>query len=190
LACQERVAAVETRAGRWPYRVGMRWEALFRDLEAQAENDEHEHLRAQAAERTRGERATTVLAARIAATRGDVLAIELRDGSRVTGTVVDAGGEWVLLRDGMRERLVPLHASAAFEGLSRRSDMLSRVEGALPITSALRALSRDRARVQVRAGGSRTGVIGAVGRDHLDLSTDAGATVVIPIAAVYEVSSA
>jgi len=168
----------------------MRWEALFRDLEAQFDHEELERVRVEAAERTRGERASTVLAARIAATRGSRLSVELLDGSRVGGNVADSASEWVLLLDGRRERLVPLAAVASIEGLARRSDVMSKVESALPITSALRALSRDRTRVQVRAGASRTGVISAVGSDHLDLTTDGGTMMVIPLTSLREVSAA
>jgi hypothetical protein len=173
-----------------PYLGAMRWEALFRDLEAQAVGREGEQWRAEVAERTRGERAEVTFAARIAAARTMQVALTLRDGARVGGVVTDSGQDWVLLDDAGRQRVVALAAVAAATGLPARADALTRLEQRLSLARTLRALSRDRVRVRVRAGVEVVGLIAAVGADHIDVVTEgAASTITVPIAAIGEVSS-
>ncbi|WP_084105854.1 hypothetical protein [Demequina sp. NBRC 110056] len=168
----------------------MRWDALFRDLEAQAVELEASDWRAEVAQRTRGERASIELAARVAAARGRELSLSLRDGSRARGVLTDSGGEWLLLDDSGRERLVPAAAIAGIVGLPARAEQLSAVEERLTIASALRALSRDRARVQVRCGVDLVGMIERVGADHLDLAAEPqGSVTTVPLSGLLEVAS-
>ncbi|WP_084038267.1 hypothetical protein [Demequina sp. NBRC 110053] len=168
----------------------MRWDALFRDLEGQALAQEESQWRREVAERTRGERATVALAARIAAARGTAVAVDLADGSRIAGDLVDSGGQWLLLDDDGLQRLVPLASVAAIAGLPRRADALTAVEERLTLSHALRALSRDRARVSVRCGVEVVGVIHDVGADHIDIQADAPREVrTVPIASIVEVSA-
>lgn len=173
-----------------PRVLSMRWEALFRDLEAQAQAQEDEHWRQEVAERSRGERSSVSLAARVAAARGAQISAVLRDGSRVRGEVLESGGDWMLLGDAGRQRVVALAAVVVVEDLPRRSEVLSAVESRLTVARTLRGLSRERARVRVRATVELTGVIAAVGQDHLDLVTEAGASAAIPLGAILEVVSA
>ena len=168
----------------------MRWEALFRDLEAQLEGEADEAWRQEVAERTRGERMASTVAARLAASRGLPVVLTAADGSRMRGTVRESGSDWALLDDAGRERLVPTARLAALDGLARRADILSEVEARLTMSRTLRALSRDRAHVRIRAGVEWTGVIAAVAADHLDLTVDGGADVCVPLAAIVEVVSA
>lgn len=167
----------------------MRWEALFRDLEAQASAQEDEQWMQEVGERARGERLSVSIAARIAAARGCAIRVVLRDGSRAHGEVLDSGREWVLLADGGRQRLLALGAVSMVEALPRRADRLTAVESRLTIARTLRALSRERSRVTVRAGVELSGVIVAVGEDHLDLVTDSGAAATVPLTAILEVVS-
>lgn len=168
----------------------MRWEALFRDLEAQAQAHEDAQWMHEVGERARGERLSVSLASRIAAARGQHIGLGLRDGSRVRGEVLDSGSDWVLLDDAGRQRLVAAGSISVITGLTRRADQLTAVESRLTIARTLRALSRERSRVTIRAGVEVSGVISAVGEDHLDLATDAGAATTIPLAAIVEVVSA
>ncbi|GIG55409.1 hypothetical protein [Demequina activiva] len=166
----------------------MRWEALFRDLEAQADAQADEQWRHEVAERTRGERASVTVAARVAAARGGSVSAVLRDGTRVSGVLVDSGGDWALVTDGGRQHLVSLASVAVLDGLPRRADVLSAVESRLSIAHALRALSRERARVAVRTGVEVAGVIVGVGADHINVLTDAGVTTTVPLASILEVA--
>lgn len=149
--------------------------------------------RAEVAERTRGERTGIDLPSRIAAAQGASLSIVLSDGTVLAGVVTDSAHAWLLLVDaGGREHLVPMAAIASVDGLSGAAHHVTEVERRLGISHALRALSRDRARVQVRTRGSEThGVIAAVFGDHIDLVTDAPHRhrLAVPTAAIIEVAS-
>lgn len=171
------------------YGVPMQWEDLIADLEAQMDSAQEGDWRAEVAERTRGERASILLAERVAAGRGAGVRVTLRGGARVGGTVVDSGSDWMLLGEQSRRRLVPLAAAAVIEGLPQRTHALSRVEERLSLASTLRALARDRARVRISAGVDLTGVIAAVGADHVDLATEARQEVTVPLTAIVEVCS-
>lgn len=142
---------------------------------------------------TRAERASVTLAARIVATRGQHVSLTLRDNDHVAGVLTDASPQWLLITAGTRQHLVPAAAVTSFTGLSTKVAQLSQVERRLTIGHALRALSRDRARVIVHTDAAAlAGVIGVVGEDHLDLSTAIGADgrVTIPFAALIQVRSA
>lgn len=152
------------------YRGAMRWEMLFADLEARLAAAERSEVDAEIAERARDERAAVDLAARLAAARGAAVTLVLRGGSRVTGTVADAAGTWVLLEASASDALVPLAAVVAAEGLGHRAAPLGAVERRIGITSALRGLAQARAHVAVETeGGQWQGRIVAVAADHLDL---------------------
>jgi len=153
----------------------MRWELLFADLEGRLEAAERATLDAEIAERTHDERAAVSLAARLAGARGAEVALVLRGGRRVVGTVADAAGSWVLLRDGATEVVVPLAAVAAAEALPHRAAALGVVEGRLRVTTALRELAEAGGEVLVETdGGAWAGVVAAVGSDHLDLDGPGG----------------
>ncbi|MFW7413647.1 hypothetical protein [Demequina sp. SO4-18] len=172
----------------------MRWEALFSDLEGQLGSARDEQWRTEVSERTRGERAAIDLPSRIAAARGSSLALELADGESVTGVVEDTARGWLLVVDATaREHLVPMHAVAVVRGLTGSAHHITEVERRLGLSHALRALSRDRARVRVRTtGGEVHGVIAAVLADHMDVATDVAdrRRVSVPFAAILEVVSA
>lgn len=172
----------------------MRWEALFSDLEGQADAARGDEWRAEVSERTRGERAAVDVASRLAAARGAVVELVLADGGRVSGTLRDSTRAWVLVAgDVAREHLVPVPAIASVSGLPGAAHHVTEVERRLGLSHALRALGRDRARVRVRtAAGEVHGLIAAVLADHLDVATDGpdGRRVSIPFAAVLEVVSA
>ena len=171
----------------------MRWDALFDDLEGQMAAAHDDDWRAEVSERTRGERAAVDLPARIAGAQGTSVSVVLSDGEVLLGVVTDSAHAWVLLVDeGGREHLVPMAAIASISGLSGAAHHVTAVERRLGLSHALRALSRDRARVRVRTRGSEThGVIAAVYADHIDLMTDAHHRhpVAVPIAGIVEVAS-
>lgn len=153
------------------YRGGMRWDALFADMELQLDAAEARERAAQVADLTRAERASVRLADRLRAGTGGPVRLALRNDVGVDGVVTDVGTTWVLVRDDRVEHLVPLPAVVSVAGLgSAAAPPPGAVLRGLGLGHVLRALSRDRQVVRV-LGGARTmlGRIDAVGADHLDL---------------------
>ena len=155
---------------------GMRWRALFDDLEAQLEAASAAELAGEVAERSRLELGRLRTAERLAAAVGAAVAVSVLGGGTVRGTVVDAGGDWLLLDEQSgREALVPTTAVLGVAGLPRATappDGDSRVGKALDLRWALRGLARSRAGVVLVLvdGGSATGTLDRVGADHVDLA--------------------
>jgi hypothetical protein len=155
----------------------MRWEALFEDLEAQAEEDERAVRASEIVERTRAERAAITLLDRLLAHHGRRLTWQLVDGDVLTGRLADVGADWVVVEAGRegeagQECLVPLHALAGVSGLSRMAEPGTQPARRLGLGVVLRGLSRDRAAVVVRTRGGLLvrGTVDRVGADHVDLA--------------------
>jgi hypothetical protein len=169
----------------------MRWDHLFADLEGQLAAERAAHFQADVAEMTRAERASVELASRVVAQRGAEIAISLVTGDTIRGTVSDAASQWVLLEADGRQILIPRTAIAAVHGLGVRARSVSEVERKLSLGYALRALSRDRARVVVRTvGGELSGVLGGVGADYVDVTAPDGSNSSVPFVAVVSVRQA
>lgn len=155
----------------------MRWQRLFEDLGAQQEALERSELASQIAESTRAERGQVEVVHRLTADLGRHLRFRVRGLGWVEGQLESLGPDWLLLSDASgvtssREVLCPLAAVVAVEGLTGRADPRP---PRLDLRHGLRALSRDRARVQVYAldGEYLGGTIDRVLADHLDLSRHA-----------------
>lgn len=149
----------------------VRWESLFEDLEAQAEEDERAVRASEVVERTRAERAAVTLLDRLLAHHGQPLAWQLSDGEVLAGRLLDVGADWVMVASGA-EWLLPLHAVAAVSGLSRMAEPGQQAARRLGLGVVLRGLSRDRSAVVVRIGGGTLvrGTVDRVGADHFDLA--------------------
>lgn len=183
-----------------------RWDALFADLEAQAEAQDQEIRDGEVAELTRAEQALVTLADRLRAAVGRTVAIELVDGEQIAGELHAVAASWLLMGPGqssagtpgargpgrLGEHLVPVAAIGAVSGLGRQGVPASSRLDELGIGSVLRELQRDRARVIVRtAAGQAVGRLARVGQDHLDLEeTDRARTRTVPFAALTRVSRA
>lgn len=171
------------------YRVAMRWERLFSDLEEHWGAVERAALDAEIAERARDERAAVTLGSRLAAAGDAPVGLVLRDGSRVSGRIADAAGSWVLLDAGAEEVLVPLAAVAAVESLGHRAVELGAVAVRIRMTTVLRSLAEARVDVVVVTDAALwPGVIAAVGADHIDLVSD-GRTRAVLLDAILAVRS-
>lgn len=190
-----RFVHISRRAG---YRDRMRWEALFDDLEAQFDAVELSDRAATVSELTRAERATVRLDARLRAALGARLVVRVRGGDQHAGELLEAAAQWLLLAEGPRRILVPLHAVVAVGGLGASAEPDARtVLRKLGLGHALRALSRDRVFVRIDAGGVEVrGRIDVVGADHIDvaaLGEDGRALSTfwtVPVAAIDVVASA
>ena len=168
--------------------IDMRWESLFDDLEAQLRSDETRELAAEVADRTRRERAQVGLNERFAAAV-DRVVVEIRVAGvgLVRGLVTGSGPDWVLLEHrsepaltvvtvsggGRVERpvLVAIGAIRAVAGLGG-AELTGAVAKGFRIGSALRAVSRDRAVVDVVDidGSVVTGTIDGVGQDYVEVA--------------------
>ena len=168
----------------------MRWERLFDDLEAQLSSDETRELAAEVADRTRRERALVGLHERFAAA-ADRTVVEIRVAGvgLLRGLVTGSGPDWVLLDHRVeaalsvvpatgsgsvhvdRPVLVATQAIRSVTGLGG-AEQTGAVAKGFGLGSALRAVSRDRAVVDVVDvdGGVVTGTIDSVGQDYLEVA--------------------
>ena len=155
--------------------AGMRWKALFDDLEAQAEAAAAAELEGEVRDRTRRELGLLGVRDRLRPAQGYELSVAVHGAGTVTGRLLDTGPDWVLLDERAgRELLVPLSAVLSVGGLGRRAEQRGRDEVGrrLDLRWALRGLARDRAPVQVllRDGSSLAGTLDRVGADYVDLA--------------------
>ncbi|MEP6648740.1 MAG: hypothetical protein ABJA74_02350 [Lapillicoccus sp.] len=167
----------------------MRWERLFDDLEAQLRSDEARELAAEVADRTRRERALVGLHERFAAAVDrTVVEIRVAGVGLLRGLVTGSGPDWVLLdhraehplsvvpstggdRRVDRPVLIATSAIRTVTGLGG-AEQTGAVAKGFGLGSALRAVSRDRAVVDVVdvEGTVLTGTIDSVGQDYVEVA--------------------
>lgn len=151
------------------------WESLIEELSAGLDAAERAEHAAAAADLLEAEMASTQLADRLRARRGAQLRLRLRTGEDVAGLVLDAGPHWVLLGAASRRTLVPITAIQVAQSLGEVAPPPGEVDRRLGLGRVLRAIAREGASVRVGCdAGSYSGRIVRVGRDHLDLRTEAG----------------
>jgi sRNA-binding regulator protein Hfq len=174
-----------------PYRVFVRWNDLFGDLEGQFASAVSQEFAVEVAELTIAERASVELAARLRVVGSDPVIVHLAGGSVLRGEISDVTPTWILLREGRREHLVPLAAVVGVVGVPNRSLPWGEVERRLTLGHALRVLADAGARVVVETQGSEfRGVVAAVGADYCDVLLDSGSDrVSVPFTALRRVTS-
>jgi hypothetical protein len=152
----------------------MRWDALFADLEAQAEALERAERAAEVDERARIEVGALGLLERLRPAVGTGVRLRCAGGLTLSGMLSRAGPDWLLLdEDAGREALVPLASVQGVSGLSRLSaapDSMPIVESRLGLRHILRGVARDRSPVRIcRVDGSvLDATIDRVGTDFLE----------------------
>ncbi|MDT7538354.1 MAG: hypothetical protein QOI82_1939 [Actinomycetota bacterium] len=157
----------------------MRWEELFGDLEAQAEQLAAAELQAEVADRTRREVARLGLVDRLREAPEQSLVVTVWGAGAVHGRLLDAGVDWLLLQEvGLREVLVPLGAVLGITGIGPRAaapGSEGEVARRLELRWALRGLARDRAGVSVvlKDASTLSGTLDRVGADHVDVAEHA-----------------
>jgi hypothetical protein len=165
----------------------MRWHRLFDDLEAQVTRAEREAFEDEVRARSQGESAAVTLGAVLAAADGAQVRVTLRDGTAVSGTVMDCAAQWLHVADGPREWLIPATAISLLDGAPPAAPEPGVIASRLTLGHALRALAEDGGSVLVNAAGTQArGAIAAVGADYVVL---AGGRV-IPFAAILTVTPA
>jgi hypothetical protein len=174
--------------------VGVRWDLLFADLEAQLDAADAQADAHVLADLTRAEQATISLADRLRGSiEGRPLGVRLVDGAHLTGQVRAVADDWFMLAEGGRRHVVPLLAVTVFDGLTAHAVPAPSGTGAgRGLPALLRALMRDRAVVRVRTlAGEVDGRVGRVGKDHLDVTDTGGgmrSSRVVPFGALLCVS--
>lgn len=154
----------------------MRWDELFRDLEAQLDVADAAELAAEVAERTRVEAAQLGLVDRLLPTVGHPVRLQVQGAGQLSGRLEHLSVDSLLLREESgREALVPLGAVLSVLGLTARSALpggQGRVFEQLRLPSVVRRLARDRAGVQIvlRDGNPLAGTIDRVGKDFFELA--------------------
>lgn len=177
----------------------MRWDALFADLEAQADALAQAERAAEVETRTRGEAATLTVADRLRASVGSPVRLRLGGGLLVSGRLARVGPDWLLLEEGPgREVLVVTAQVLTVRGLGRLTAVPAAVgtagpaafvEARLGLRHALRGIARDRSVVRLlltgapgaAASGTGTagesgavdGTIDRVGADFVELAVHA-----------------
>jgi hypothetical protein len=150
----------------------VRWDGLFADLEAQADQLERAERAGEVEERTRGELAKQTLHARLRAALGGGLRVMAAGGLAISGELRRVGHDWMLLDAGPAEWLVPTAAVRTVNGLGRQAavEAPSVVDSRLDLRHVLRGLARDRAQVRVHLldGSSLSATLDRVGADFVD----------------------
>lgn len=172
----------------------MRWDALFADLQTQVSAQQQEDFEANVAETIALEWSRTGVADRLRAHVGQRPVLTLQDGQSVHLDIRSVGSDWLSGVGSGHQWLIPLSALQTISGLMRRSEAeASPVRQRLSITSPLRALAQAREHVTVHLASGvliEGGLLG-VGRDFLDIRSDASVQPVrtVPLGAVTAVRS-
>jgi hypothetical protein len=154
----------------------VRWDDLFRDLEAQLDVAGTAHEAAEIADRTRREQARLRLVDRLRAAIGVEVGMSVHGLGSVTGRVAEVGADWLLIVESTgRDLLLQQAAILGITGLGLQSaepGSEGRVAARLDLRYALRAIARDRSPVTlVLVDGSQlTGTIDRTGADFLELA--------------------
>ncbi|WP_152649218.1 hypothetical protein [Demequina flava] len=164
----------------------MRWEQLFADLESQARASETEQWRGEVRDRARAARAEVTFGSRLLATVGSPVTVMCSDGERISGVLLDAASQWMLVSaEGGREHVIPVAAVDMCRGLAAQAAHAGIVDRRLTFASALRGIARDRSRVQVSVrSGVVQGVLAGVGQDVCEVRSDDGELVSIPLSSI------
>jgi len=176
----------------------MAWEeelfALFDELESQAEAAYARDREAELVDRSRAEYAEVTLAARLMASVGRELAVEVRGIGTLHGTLERVATGWLLLSAGAVDWVVRQDAVGSVLGASERAvpAVAWPAVARLGLGSALRRLAESGERCLIhRIDGQRhEGVVRRVGQDFAELVTGEPARIVlVPFEALAAVQS-
>lgn len=154
----------------------MRWDDLFADLEARADELDRSDRAVEIGESARIEAARLTIADRLATAVGTELHVRVSGAVAVNGQLRSSGPGWLLLDTGSGcECLVAIHAVTSIVGLNRWSaapDAGHRAVVGLGIRHVLRAVASDRSSVVIQLvdGSGVCGTIDRVGRDFIDVA--------------------
>jgi hypothetical protein len=175
----------------------MRWEErlldLFDDLEQQADGLALAERDALVAEQSRAEYAGVDLAARLAASVGARVWLDVQGVGGLDGVLRRTGDGWLVLGAGAQAWVVRLAAVRRARGLSEGAvDAAARpLTARLGLASALRGLAETRLEAVLHGtdGQVTRAVLGRVGRDFVEVRPADGPVEVVPFAAVAALRS-
>jgi hypothetical protein len=154
----------------------VRWDDLFRDLEAQLDAAELTDEASEVADRSRREQGRLRLVDRLRAASGIEIGVQVLGIGAVSGRIVDVGADWLLLVEPPGRELLVRQAAILFvSGLGLQSTepgREGRVAARLDLRFALRAIARDRSPVTVALvdGCLLTGTVDRTGADFVELA--------------------
>lgn len=157
----------------------MRWDELFRDLEAQFEAEASGDLAGELADRARRESSHLRLVDRLLPAVGRAIRLRVSGAGDIGGHLRQVAAEALLVEEpGGRHALVPLSAILAVAGARSSSAVpgsQGRVFERLRLAAALRELARDRVgvRIVLRDGAVLTGTVDRVGQDFFEIAEHA-----------------
>ena len=146
---------------------------MLDDLEAQAQAAYAAEREAELRDRSAAEYQQVTLAARLMASVGDDVALEVLGIGRLRGELGRVAGGWLLLRSGLHEWVVRQEAVASVGGASARAvpEVAWPAVARLGLASPLRRLSDAGAECVLHLvdGARRDGVVRRVGADFVEL---------------------
>lgn len=153
----------------------MRWESLFADLEAQFESEAVRDRTSEIQEFVRIERARETMVQRLVRQLGTRVEVQLLGAERLGGQLAAIGKDWLMLRHGGSEEIIPFGALAWWAGREAGREEAPE-ERRVAFSQALRVLVRDRARVGI--GGVdglhlASGTLDQVGQDFVEVALHA-----------------
>ncbi len=156
----------------------MRWDALFADLEAQAEALAAAERGAEAGDLTRLERSRLALLDRLRPAIGTPVRLRCLGGYALAGRLCRVGNGWLLLDEGAgREAFVATGTVTTLSGLGRLSSSADSIaiEAGLGLGHALRGMARDRSVLRACLTDSAVidGTVDRVGSDFVEIATHA-----------------
>ncbi|MCC9146448.1 MULTISPECIES: hypothetical protein [unclassified Arthrobacter] len=152
----------------------MRWDALFRDMEAQMAAAAGVAVEGEIAERVRIELRGISLQDRLRSQCGKHLVVDLGTAGLLQGILRHVGEGWLVLERDRGAALAVLAHVVSIKGMDRFASQPAETVR-LGVASALRGIARDRSAVVVRSVGSAAeralhGTIDRVGNDFLELA--------------------
>ena len=146
------------------------------DLEGQAEALYAAERDAELADRSRAEYATVTLEARLMASAGRPVSLDVAGAGRVTGELRRVGSGWCLVSGGGRDWLVPTGSIETAAGLSDRAvpEVAWSPVARLGLGSALRRLADEGVPcvLLTRAGTRHDGVLLRVAQDFVETESE------------------
>lgn len=151
---------------------------LFDDLEAQAESVFAGEREAELADRARAEYQQVTLAARLMASVGHPIVLEVEGVGALAGELARVATGWVLLSGGAHAWLVRTGAVGAVRGASPRAvpEVAWPVTARLGVGSALRRLADagEECLLQLLDGSQHLGTLARVGADFVEVRSAPG----------------
>lgn len=175
----------------------MRWEEqlfdLFDDLEGQAAALYDVERGAELVDRSRAEYHHVVLASRLVASVGSVVALEVAGVGRVEGDLRRTGDGWCLLSGHQQDWIVRTPRIHVVHGASERSvpEVAWSPLQRLGLGSALRRLAESRARclVHLAGGAQHEAVVLRAGQDFVEVESPSGARLLVAFDGIAAVQS-